>query len=379
MKVHTILSEAWRDIASGTNRTILWLLTLSFVSMGILGLDLGTIVALQNQSKMWTTSGAAINLVQSEGQISSTSCIALHQTTTAFASKQSAQPQHPAIASDRPIGSSGALKAGPLITLSAMPAAPLESFNVTPSLAVVLRLTPSVDNKTGVWISSQLAETLQVRAGDILATDSGPMHVAAVFSWPQDSRDQRIAYAILNPSTSQEPFDECWATVAPSNTAASDLLTATAISTPGTMNPLQIKQVNNSLGSSFDGWEQYRKRASKYLTVALPFTALLLGFISVRTRRVEIADDLHCGIKKGSIWAIFALETWAWSLAALVSCAAVLLLVVRSATSHNEALQLLAVETPMLVAALILAQVGLALALLPIKANQLFTYFKERR
>ncbi|OZG48766.1 hypothetical protein [Bombiscardovia coagulans] len=379
MKVDSILSEAWRDISSGTNRTILWLLTFLFVAIGTLGLDLSTIFALQSQAKTWVTSGAAINLVQSEGKINPTSCMSLSRTTISGAHKQTSTSQSKIPVGKGPISASGALQTGPSIILTAMPSSPLDSFNVTPSLASVLQLTASVESKTGVWISSQLAQTLHVRPGDTLETDHGPMSIAAVFSWQQDGRDQRIAYAILNPSASQEPFDECWATIVPSNAKASELLTATAISTPGTLNPLQIKQINNSLGRTFNGWEQYQKRASKYITIVLPFAALLIGFISVRIRRIEIADDLHCGISRSNLWAINALEALSWSLPAVLFSSAALFLMVRTVRNQSDAMQLCSVELPALLAALVLSQVGIVMALVSIKADHLFRYFKERR
>ncbi|MEK0306933.1 hypothetical protein [Bifidobacterium favimelis] len=113
--------------------------------------------------------------------------------------------------------------------------------------------------------------------------------------------------------------------------------------------------------------------------MALPLVALILGFISIRTRWVEIADGLHCGIRKSSIWIILAWETLAWSLPAVLSCSAGAFLIARAARGQSQARQLLIVEIPILLSALILPQIGLVLGLLPLKANQLFTYFRARR
>ena len=316
MKPTAILSEVWRNVATGTTRALACAGILTLIAAGTAVFDLTAITSLQHESRQWATSAAAIHIISGSKQIDSTTCANLTQTTGTTGGTTT-----------NPIQAAGALKSNGEITLTAMPAAPLDAWQATPGLANVLGVGAREQTQPGVWISSQLAATLHAREGDDLPTTQGTMHISAVFPWADDSRDQRLAYAIITPTpiNAGQQWDECWATINPANPDAEDLLMAT------------------------------------------------------RARRIEIADDLHMGMPRQGILATNALETLAWTLPAILTATAITYTTARWTSGHANALTLTTIQLPALTAALIAAQIGAAIAITAIHDNQLFVFFKNRQ
>ena len=215
MKPTAILSEVWRNVATGTTRALACAGILTLIAAGTAVFDLTAITSLQHESRQWATSAAAIHIISGSKQIDPTTCANLTQTTGTTGGTTT-----------NPIQAAGALKSNGEITLTAMPAAPLDAWQATPGLANVLGVGAREQTQPGVWISSQLAATLHAREGDDLPTTQGAMHISAVFPWADDSRDQRLAYAIITPTpiNAGQQWDECWATINPANPDAEDLL-----------------------------------------------------------------------------------------------------------------------------------------------------------
>lgn len=368
MKFPSIVSESWRDIVSGTTRAITCAVILFAVALTACLFDLTSILAMQEQSRQWLASGAAIHIIAGDKQIDPADCNTLTQATGS-SERTTAHP----------ITATGALRQTGSITLSAMSSSPLDAWNATPGMADVLGISMTRQAATGVWISSQLAQTLHAREGDDLATAHGSMHIAGVFAWPDDSRDQRIAYAILIPTASSGPYDECWATITPDNPDAASLLNATAVATPGSAPATQTKQANAALGSNLDLAASYRQRATRTMLCATPITAMLIAIVSLRARRIEIADNLHMGLPRQDIWKTQAIETLAWSLPALLGAAAAIYPFTAIVSGRSNALTLTATQLPLLSAALATAQIGTLMAMASIQTKQLFAFFKNRQ
>lgn len=212
MKPTAILSEAWRNIATGTTRALTCATILTLIAAGTAIFDLTGILALQHESRQWATSAAAIHIISGNKQIDPITCADLTQATGTTRDHTRTTP----------IQAAGALKSSGEITLTAMPSAPLDAWQATPGLANVLGIGATQQTRPGVWISSQLAATLHAREGDDLPTTQGIMHISAVFPWADDSRDQRPSYAIITP---------------PPSTQASNGTNAGPPSTPPTLTP----------------------------------------------------------------------------------------------------------------------------------------------
>lgn len=361
MRAAAILSEAWRNIATRTTRatTFSLLLGLSAAAAGLL--DTTTIISIQQDAEDWRTSGAAIHVLSVDQGIDGRSCTTL---------------THARGATGQPIAAAGALTAGPVLTFEATPASSLPSFTVTPSLADVLGIGSRVTD--GVWISDQLADTLAADAGDHLDTDHGPLTIAAIFTWPDDGRDQRLAYAVLVPSATQTRYDECWATITPSNPAASDLLRSAGIVTSQSTNAPPIALVNNTLGQDDDAQAQYEDRTSRYAGPLIPLIGLGLGYIATRLRRLEYASARHAGLRPRALSLTAAIETLAWAVPAIAAAAGVIVLTVSRLTDPENAVDLLVGQIPALLAVIVTSQIGVLAALALTHERHLFAYFKDR-
>ena len=370
MKPTAILSEVWRSVATGTTRALACAGILTLIAAGTAVFDLTAITSLQHESRQWATSAAAIHIISGSKQIDPTTCANLTQTTGTTGGTTT-----------NPIQAAGALKSNGEITLTAMPAAPLDAWQATPGLANVLGVGAREQTQPGVWISSQLAATLHAREGDDLPTTQGTMHISAVFPWADDSRDQRLAYAIITPTpiNAGQQWDECWATINPANPDAEDLLNTTATAIPGAAPATQTKQANTMLGTNPDLDTRYRQRTTRSMLAITPIAAFAIAIMATRARRIEIADDLHMGMPRQGILATNALETLAWTLPAILTATAITYTTARWTSGHANALTLTTIQLPALTAALIAAQIGAAIAITAIHDNQLFVFFKNRQ
>ncbi|WEV59156.1 hypothetical protein OZX67_00855 [Bifidobacterium sp. ESL0728] len=373
MKRSSIFSEAWRDITSGTSRTISCLAILAVLAIVVTMFDLNTVAGLQHQARQWVSSGSSIHILAQEQEINPVSCGAL---TEASGKGANGKRTHP-------IQSAGALREDDDVTLDAMPSVQLDQWDVTPSMADVLgvRFSNSDSASSGVWISDQLANTLKVRQGDSLPSNQGVMHIAGIFPWPEDGRDQRIAYSVITSTSTSwdEPWDECWASVNPSNPSAKDLINTAWFAYPGGIPSSQIRQANVSLGTSADLNAQYNARSSRFMLALTPLLAFVIALFAVRMRKVEIADDLHMGLPRRGLHVIFALETLGWSVPAVLLCVAASMFAATAMSGRANAVTFTLVQLPPLIAALLTAQLGTAVGLTSIRSTQLFAFFKNRR
>ncbi|MCH9276725.1 hypothetical protein JS533_010650 [Bifidobacterium amazonense] len=371
MKPTAILSEAWRNIATGTTRALACAAILTLIATGTAVLDLTGILSLQHESRQWATSAADIHIISGSKQIDSNTCASLTRTTGTTTDGNRTNP----------IQAAGALKNSGEITLTAMPAAPLDEWQATPGLADVLGIGATQQTHPGVWISSQLADTLHAHEGDDLPTDQGVMHISAVFPWTDDSRDQRLVYAIITPTpiNAGQQWDECWAVINPANPDAEDLLNTTATAIPGAAPATQTKQANTMLGTNPDLHNRYRQRSTRIMLAITPIAAFAIALAATRARRIEIADDLHMGLPRRGILATNALETLAWTLPAILAATTITYATGRWTSGHANALTLTTIQLPALAAALITAQIGAATAITAIHDNQLFAFFKNRQ
>ncbi len=142
MRLSSVLSEAGRDIRSGTTRFATFALLLA-ATTGIAGAaDVGTVASLTRDASAYVASGAATRTAAREGGIDGAACDAL--------------------AGHGDVLAAGALRPGPGLALTALPGATLSTFEVTPGLAALIA---DSDGRAGAWLSPTLAERLGAAAG----------------------------------------------------------------------------------------------------------------------------------------------------------------------------------------------------------------------
>ncbi|MGH3319337.1 MAG: hypothetical protein ACRDN9_03990 [Streptosporangiaceae bacterium] len=182
---------------------------------------------------------------------------------------------------------------------------------------------------------------------------------------------------MLLPKPPTGAFDECWVDVWPVNKAMDNpIYAATNVSTKSN-EPIAIKQLNTSLGTQFNGPRKFAARPTRFGFPGCAVAGLLLGFIAVRVRRLEIAGALHLGVSRPALLATVLIETAAWSLAALILAASAL---VFASTLHNPTdwTDVFTIDIRGPVVAALTTHIGATAALLTIKESHLFRYFKER-
>ncbi|MBB6170032.1 hypothetical protein HNR23_000092 [Nocardiopsis mwathae] len=355
MRPGSILSEAWRDLATGTTRAAVFAVALAAVTASLAITDARAIIALQQRAAEFVDAGAAVRILNAVDATDGAACEALSDVPS--------------------IGSAGAVSEGTPLTLAAMPDNPVPVYEATPGMGEVLGVRPlSAD---GVWIPTGVAERLGVGAGRTLETDQGPMVIAGVYDHPDDGRDSRLGYAVVVPTVAAGEFDQCWAHVWPVVDDADELIRSTVASDVDPDVSVTIGQLNTRLGASFDAAAAFSERITRAAVPGAALAGLVLGFLAIRARRLEIAGALHVGQSRRALLAAVLLETAAWSVAALALAAFALLPAV-GPNNPADPLQAFAIDIRGPAAAVPAALAGAVVALLLIREDHLFRYFKDR-
>ncbi|HEX8628650.1 MAG TPA: hypothetical protein VF755_10820 [Catenuloplanes sp.] len=355
MRARSILSEAYRNVVTGTTRALLLGILLAAVSAGLAIVDARSIIDIERRAAAFVSAGASVRVLVARQATDAAACERLDAVTG--------------------IRSAGALRQADAVVLRAMVANPIQAYAVTPGLIEVLGGDPAT--AAGAWIPVQLARTLGVRPGQELVTTAGTVSVAGVYDYPDDGRDSRLTYAALLPEPATGTFDECWADVWPLS-ATRDKLLYSALTVDSTATePVTIGQLNTGSGTRFDGLGEFAGRPTRYALPGCALTGLLLGFVAIRLRRLEIAAALHLGQSRRALLATLLIETAAWSLIGLVlaACALVFGVLLGGAAGPLE-VYLIDVRGPAAAALATLA--GTVLASWTVRERQLFGYFKDR-
>jgi hypothetical protein len=354
MRLRAILGEAWRNLATGTTRALLFAVLLAVTGTTLAFADVLAISDLRVRAEQFRDTGASIRTLMTEGNIDPASC--------------------DAIVAHGPINAAGAIGATDPVTITVIPGNPIPAFAVTPGLASVLNLTSTAP--TGAWVSEQLAATLNAQPGTVLPTNRGDLTIGGTFPWPDDGRDSRLGYALLIPSSTAARLDECWAIVWPSSPEADSTLRTAAAVQPGSRDALTLSQVNKNYGVAFDGSGEYGARLTQRAWIIAGAVAVLLGYAATRTRRLQHAASLHAGARKTTVLATALIETFVWALGGIIiTVAALALLCVQDPASFTPVFRTSAKYVAL---ALPASLIGAMAATLGIKERHLFRFFKDR-
>ncbi|WP_017571339.1 hypothetical protein [Nocardiopsis halotolerans] len=355
MNGRELLGEVRRNLRTGTTRAVLFALALAAVTGTLAVADARTIVGLHQRAAAFVASGASVRVLDVAGSVDGGACDALAQVTG--------------------VAASGALAEDGSLVLSSMPDNPVPAYRVTPGLAAVLGVR--AESTSGVWVSARTAETLGADPGQVLDTTDGPMTLAGVFDYPDDGRDSRLGYAVLLPEPAAGSFDQCWADTRPPTEKADELLRWAV--RPGADPSLSVTlgQLNTSLGTTFDGAAAFGERPTRFAAPAAALAGLVLGFVAVWLRRLELAGALHVGVSRRVLLAGTVLETSVWALAGLV-LAVCALVVAAHVGNPADPWDAVAVDVRGPAAAVLTALFGASVAVFLVRERHLFRYFKDR-
>lgn len=355
MRWRSLLGEAWRNVRSGTALSVQLAALIGLVTAAVIGFGASDIMAIVDQGAAYRASGANVLILRAPGAIDPAACEALN---------------------DSPGVRAGALRTAPVnLVAAALPDSSVPTFEVSPGLArIVMTGHPAAGE--GVLVSGAAADT--IGAGSSFASASGDVTVGGIYDYPDDGRRSDLAFAILVPTASSAPFDECWAETWPESAQLESLMRTAQIPTDSGSDSSTLLQWNSSHGTSFRGAALFADRMTRWLPVVAAIAGLAIAFAAARLRRIELASARHSGVTLADQWVILALESMSWVLVVFVVAVPVTcVFLARAQPGDAPAYLQLGATTPAL--AILGGLVGISIAAVLGGEQHLFRHFKERR
>ncbi|OZG68899.1 hypothetical protein [Bifidobacterium eulemuris] len=359
MRLESILSEAMRNVSCGTARAVSMALAVLLVGGLFGGYEAMSVIALQDDAAARIRANADVATLVG-AKVDGVTCDRL-----------SSVPDGPSV--------SGAMRSGPQIVFAATPGRDVASYEVTPGLLHLLVADGmSSADAGGVWISRDMAGDFGLSVGSVVQTDQGTIRVGGVYDWDNDGRDTRFAYALVVPVSSWDgTFEECWAKQWPTSDDLDALLYSTAVVSGGESAKGGVTRLNKGFDSHYDASDSYRSRMTRWMPFVAGAVGLLIGWMTVRRRRLEYAGALHSGQSKEALVLTIAVETSVWAgLGTLASTSLLTALCARLASDDFARIAAIAVRTPIALCAAVIVSAVASGAW--VRESQLFRFFKRR-
>ncbi len=357
MRVRSVLSEAWRNFASGTSRGFLLALTLTLIVTVLAAADLQSVSKIVQQTNTFRQTGGSVQIVSAPKGIDARLCEALNDRLN--------------------IRSAGALRKGDSLKALNMPNNTLTAWEGTGSLIkLVAPHSTTASRAQGIWVAQDQAEVLSLRVGSTITTTTGTGTVSGIYPYPDDGRGRTLGYSTVSLVPATGEFDQCWAEIWPNDDPSGALLLTTVMSHVNTQD-VKVEQFNGRLGQEFNPVTLIEERITKYVPYVTLVIGLAVGFAAIRLRKLELAAALHAQVRKAHLAWQVTIETILWLVPAILLSSALLLVF-----AHFQSLAL-PVElwylslTPILVSACGVLLGALAATALT-REKHLFVYFKER-
>lgn len=357
MRWTSILSESWRDTLSGTSRALIWGISVFLLILATAGTEILQSHAVSLAAREYTAKGASIITLQAPGQIDPTACEALNEVQGVRAAGALA------IEEER-------------LRLSVLPSAPVPVATVTASFPTLLRSDSGF--RPGAVISDQVAEATGAAPGDTIASDQGELVVSGVYPYPDDGRASGYGYMILVPSNTRSVYDECWVDAWPQSDLVTGLVYSALVPAKDSQEATaRLGQLNPVLGARFAGKDQFDARITRFSPIGVAAACLVLGFASVRLRRLQLASGLHAGASRRDMVGIVLVETLWWlGPAMLLSESAAIILMAGLGVIDDPAPLIL--TNRIIWAATVASFAGAAIGWSTTREDHLFSYFKTR-
>lgn len=355
MRSKAIIREAWRNVTSGTARAVVLTLLLACVMATALAAELDTVASLEREAEEFRASGASILTITAPGRVDGARCDRL---------------------GDLPgVRAAGAItiEGGSSVSMVALPGAPLQMATVSAAFPRVIGATG--DDGTGLLVPADVTAQLGWEVGDDLPTVAGTARLAGTYAYPNDGRREGYGYLAMEVLPGEDVFDECWVDSWPMVAGLNGLLHTTLRPGDGTGEAPQVRQLNPSKGIEFSGDRRYRERITRLTGIPVGVLALVVAFVSIRARRIELATALHDGMRRRDLWLIVLIEWGCWALPAALMVAAAGIAAFERHGGPAVGAALGARVTTLGAAG---SLVGVAAALLTTRERDLFSYSKDR-
>lgn len=315
MRRAELLGECVRNIDSGTTRALLGAIALCGLMIAAIGVDgVAARDALISQRE-FRSSGAATRVVSASGGIDPVQCEALNLADG--------------------VQGAFALRASERLVPAALPDSTVAMYDVVGDVAGVLGVESG--QEMGILVAEQLADQLGVTPGETLPMleEAAAPTVAGVFAYPSDGRNSQLASALLQEVPASGAFDSCWVAIWPPNPSVEALaFSSVAFSTPAA--EVSIEQLNSTLGQPRATEQVLAERATALAPLAGGMLAVVIGFLLVRQRRVELAIARHLGQARAEQLLQILIETAAWVIPAGVAASATLLMILTRGLAAGE-------------------------------------------
>lgn len=356
LRLREILSEASRNVASGTSRALALAIVASVLGGALASLDVKAVTIIEHQASEYVSSGAATYILSAPAAIDGDQCEILVSVDGIIAA--------------------GAIRTTKPIVPSALPDTPWSALEISSGFPAVVGIQ-TVRESEGVYLSEAAASSSGLDPGDWIHTLDGKVLLAGLFPYPEDGRAPVLANAALVPAVGDGGrFDQCWATLWPSSSANLEFLWLSV--TFGTSaSAVSIAQLNASLGADYRLDTILAERPTRLLLPVI-FTLLLgTGWLSVWTRRLELASAQHAGVSWQAQLLQTTIEAFCWILPTGIAISAVVGASI--VTSSVATVTALASGAWFVGTAVIAGLLGAVLGSLSIRELLLFEYFKHRR
>lgn len=327
----------------------------ALVGVGTL-LDLLTVSTILSQQNDFREQGGDVTIVTAPGSISGARCAELGRVSGVVGSMAIREAQTP-------------------LPVAALPRTAPRLFEFTGGVSSVVGAT--IHESGGVVLSDELKAITGANRSDRLPLVSGEsVLVAGSFVWPDDGRDSMLSGAALAEMPSGEVFDQCWVRIWPPDDRLEPMLAYTLV--PGEYTPPQLTSLNPSTGSATPTGEMLERRVTGGIWWVLIGLGVVLGGVSSRSRRVELASNMQVGAGRAVLLLQSMIEACWWVVPATGLVMAMNLIITRLgidpidmvAVFSNQAATILAVSGTTVLAA--------GIATLTVRRRSLYTYIKER-
>lgn len=360
MKLTAVFREASRDVSTGTSRTLFsWVVYVALVGLLVLH-ELFTVTGIIDRAEAYQAAGANTHIVISDGRIDGAACEALSR--------------------DHDVQSGAMRKVPEKLRVAAMSSVPLDQWVATTGMTGILDATgPDGEaiSRAGVLVSEQVTDELG--PGFLpLATDAGDLTFAGVFPYPDDGRMAGLGFSAIAPEIVQsKPYDQCWVKSWPEHPDTLSLLNSVVFPADSAdAEPQVLTQWNTTLGASFDGATQFEQRISRFDSYLAILLGAVLGFFTVRLRRLELASARHAGALTAAQLMTQLLQQGVWIVLGSVLLTSVTWLLALGYPDATAALLGLALRSVALGA--VGAFSGVTIAVCTIRERSLFAYFQNR-
>lgn len=352
MRWSSILSEATRNVASGTTRAILAALALLVVLAGtVLQDSLSVQQVFVAQRAVWA-GGGATHIIAAPAGIDGQRCVALRGLKGV-------------------VGAIALREVRDRFDLLAYPHSKPALYDAAGDIPAVLGGQPA--RQPGVWLSETMAA--RFGTGPLAMADGTSALVAGTFPYPDDGRNSQLSSGALQGVPPSGRFDACWATIWPHDEASLALLdTAVAAGS----DDVTRQQLNPTFGTPTPTITLLQERPTRWLLTLGAAASAALGYTVVRIRRVELSLAQHLGVRAAQQRIQLQLETLYWALPASALATSVTLVAATANTTAPEARWLLTHILIGVATCLVATLTGSLAAALTIVEKKLYLWTKDR-